>query len=281
MRFWCVAALLVLAASVSAAEPRKLTSGGRLKRDPLFVDGGRVLIYTVQETSPRSVLMRLTLEERGPSRIHAESSLPEMKPSSSSDGKRFAYLKITGNDMSQVAVDDVLTQQTIALKFTRPAPWDPVITPDGQSVVNSLDGQLVKKPIDGGEQIALTKSSGLNNWPAISSDGKQIAFGSSRRGDYDIYTMTVDGTDLTQITDERRLDARPAWSPDGQQIAFTSARDGNYEIYVMHSDGSRVRRVTNHPERDDFVTWHPDGKRVAYVSEREGKFDVYLVDVPQ
>ena len=183
--------------------------------------------------------------------------------------------------MSQVDVDDIGKQQTRSLEFSRPAPWDPVITPDGRSVVISLDGQLVKKPIDGGEQTALTKSSGLNNWPAVSHDGKKIAFGSSRRGDYDIYTMTIDGTDLTRITKGGRLDARPAWSPDGRQIAFTSARNGDYEIYVMRSDGTHVRRVTNHPERDDFVTWHPDGKRLAYVSEREGEFDIYLVAVPE
>ena len=90
MRWLGVAAsLLVLATSVMAGEPRKLTSGGRLKRDPIFIDGGRALIYTMQETNPRSALVRLSLQDGGTSRIHPQSGLPEMKPSVSSNGKRF------------------------------------------------------------------------------------------------------------------------------------------------------------------------------------------------
>ena len=121
----------------------------------------------------------------------------------------------------------------------------------------------------------MTDAAGMNAWPAYSPDGRKIAFGSSRTGDFEIYVMNADGSDLHRLTRSPGLDVRPAWSPDGTRIAFTSNRDGNYEIYVMNADGSDPRNVTSHPARDDHPAWHPDG-RLLFVSDRDGGSDLYL-----
>ena len=105
-----------------------------------------------------------------------------------------------------------------------------------------------------------------------------MVFGSTRDGNYEIYTADTTGERVVRLTRHPRQDIRPRVSSDGKQIAFTSNRDGNYEIYVMPLNGQHPRRVTQHPERDDYPAWHPDG-RLAFVAERRGRFDIHLVEV--
>ena len=87
----------------------------------------------------------------------------------------------------------------------------------------------------------------MNAWPVYSPDGRKIAFGSSRSGDFEIYVMNADGSDVVRLTQSSGLDVRPAWSPDGKRIAFTSNRDGNYDIYIVNADGSDPTNATFPP----------------------------------
>jgi Tol biopolymer transport system component len=286
MRFPLALCLLLACHPLCAAEPRQLTFDGRLKQHPVFVPDGTAVVYTVEADSPRLVLMKLDLEKNESARIHPKASLPEMKGTYSSDGQWFAYLKLTGNDTTAVIVADTKTNAERALKFSKPVPWDPIMAPAGGSVFLSIDGQIVSQSItatgagDPMEKM-LTKGSLLNNWPSVSPDGRQIAFSSARRGDYEIYVKPTEGGDARRLTESPRLDAHPAFSPTGKRIAFTSLRDGNSEIYVVRDDGTQLRRVTTQPERDDFAAWHPEANRLVIVREHDGRYDLYLVDLPR
>ena len=110
----------------------------------------------------------------------------------------------------------------------------------------------------------------MNAWPAFSPDGRKIAFGSSRSGDFEIYAMNADGSDIVRLTQSPGLDARPAWSPDGTRIAFTSNRDGNYEIYVMDTDGSNPHNATSHaaPRRPSHLAPRRPAVPVCFRSRR-------------
>jgi TolB protein len=264
---------------------KRLTSDGRIKMDPCFSRDGSEVLYTVQERPTQLCLMRLKMNDGSVERLHPQAETSEFEATFSADGRVFAFVQSRGNLNLKLVIRD--TRQNRDAVFDPGGGFvslrRPSIAPDGSRIVFSIPGnngqQIESVDAQGQDRKALT-SSALNSWPAFSPEGKQIAFGSSREGDFDIHVMDADGSNVRRLTKSPGLDMRPAWSPDGQQIAFTSNRDGNYEIYVMRADGSALRRITQNTERDDYAAWHPDGKRLVFVAERAGRSDLYLAEVP-
>lgn len=272
--------LLAISQIVHAADPsRRLTTDGLLKRDPIYIEQGEAILYSVRFASPRLVLMKLDLETGKSTRFHPKSALVEFRPSLSADGKTLAFQRMTGNDVCSLFVENLTASTEQRIATSRPTSWNVALSPDGNEVVYNLSGQLYRRSVNSGKELPLAKSGGRNDWPAWSPDGRTIAFTSSRTGEFDLFLMNRDGNNVRLLTSGVGLDMRPAWSPDSSRIAFTSNRDRNYELYVVNADGSGLRRLTQHEERDDYPAWHPDGKRIVYVGERRGRFDLNELDV--
>ena len=266
--------------AIDGGQARQLTFDGRLKRDPVFVNQGREIVYAVQHDKPRLVLKRLRLADGNTQRVHPDSPLPEFRPVFSRDEQTFAYLQMTGNDRLTVQVRKIGMPQPIAVQPSSAVIWHAALTPDGQQLLYAASGQLRMRPLMGGKERVLTASVGRNNWPAVSPDGRQIAFGSSRLGNFDIFTIELEQREVQRLTTSQSMDARPSWSPDGKRIAFISTRERNYEVYIMRRDGTGLKRITNNPERDDYPAWHPDSRHLVSVSEHDGKTDLFLHTAP-
>ncbi len=133
------------------------------------------------------------------------------------------------------------------------------------------------------------KNSGDNDWPAISSDGKSVAFVT------DTTKLGKDGIDLyiapvrkdsksTNLTNDGAAftEGAPSWSPDGKQIAFMAAPQGSQynDIVLINADGSN-RQTLVHTEKSSNIRphWSPDGKYIAFSSNRGGVMDIYILEV--
>lgn len=110
---------------------------------------------------------------------------------------------------------------------------------------------------DGTGLQKLTDNKVGDSGPDWSPDGSQIAFTSSRDGNYEIYTMKPDGSSIVRLINNPASDGSPSWSPDGTHIAFVSDRDGNNEIYLIDADGSNQIRLTSTNSIDFLPTWRP------------------------
>ena len=92
--------------------------------------------------------------------------------------------------------------------------------------------------------VHLTSSPGSELSPALSPDGKQVAFqwNGEDGKNWDIYVKLVGETNALRLTTDALVDSNPCWSPDGRRIAFTRrGTDGRYAILTMSPLGGASR----------------------------------------
>jgi len=89
--------------------------------------------------------------------------------------------------------------------------------------------------------------------PAISVDGKIIAFMGYEGANSFIYTMDSNGENIRKLTDSPVNCGHPSISPDNAFITFQGKVDRQDEIYIINLDGSGLTRLTNIPGND----WDP------------------------
>jgi Tol biopolymer transport system component len=129
--------------------------------------------------------------------------------------------------------------------------------------------------------VHLTTMRGSEWTPALSPDGEQVAFSwdgeSSAAGvtpDADIWIKLVGGSEARRVTTGPANDIFPSWSPDGRQIAFlrsttrytwpgTSSPQMNGRIHLVSPLGGADRRLSDFPAAFSQLAWSPDGRYLA------------------
>lgn len=112
------------------------------------------------------------------------------------------------------------------------------------------------------EPQPLTNGTGNNTLPAVSPDGKTIAFVSSRSGKPQIWRMNRDGSQPTQITDVDFGIHQLQFSPEGQTIYFRCSIGGVARLMRVSINGGEVVSVSDAVVRKWAIS--PDGKKLAY-----------------
>ncbi|KDN18757.1 VWA domain-containing protein [Amycolatopsis rifamycinica] len=129
------------------------------------------------------------------------------------------------------------------------------------------DGELCYLP-DGASVVRkLTDDDAVDLHPALSPDGRTVAFASERAGGRKLFVIGVDGRGLRQVTSGPATDDSPSWSPDGTRLAFSSTRDDPAgDIYTVPVAGGTPARLTADPAADTQPAWGP--ARIAFTTTR-------------
>jgi TolB protein len=117
--------------------------------------------------------------------------------------------------------------------------------------------------------------------PAVSSDGRKIAFTSNRNGYWDLYYLDITTGEIFQITSTPEYDGYPSWSPDDQWLVYESYVDDNLEILIrsLSNPVQQPIRLTNNQVIDSHPSWSPLGREIAFESMVNGNTEIWVADL--
>lgn len=119
----------------------------------------------------------------------------------------------------------------------------PCLTPDGQTVVFSFEGDLWKASVTNGQAVRLTAMQGYETNARISPDGRWLAFTGRQLGNADVYVMPLAGGEIRQLTYHSANDEVNSWSWDSKTIYFISNRAGQPSGYAVNINGGTAQRL--------------------------------------
>tara|TARA_A100000171_G_C2136409_1_gene150604 strand:- start:980 stop:4426 length:3447 start_codon:yes stop_codon:yes gene_type:complete len=155
------------------------------------------------------------------------------------------------------------------------------ISPDGQTIIFDMLGDIYTMPFKGGKATRLTDGMAYDTHPKFSPDGKSIVFTSDRSGNDNIWTMELESKETKQITKSENENFQSAeWSPDGDYIVTARGRR-NLKLYMYHKNGGGGFELIKEPAGLKLVepAFSADG-RYIYYSQRNGAWN-YNAQLPQ
>jgi Tol biopolymer transport system component len=145
------------------------------------------------------------------------------------------------------------------------------------------------RPADRDQWVRLTNFPDSVSQPAISPDGRMLAFirgPDTYAAPGQVYVKTLPEGEPTQLTQDDTNKMGPAFSPDGYRIAYTVNHQGNWDTWTVpvingpprlwYSNASGL--VWRDPKNLLFSTIRNDGRMaiVTTAEDRSGERDVYI-----
>ena len=149
-------------------------------------------------------------------------------------------------------------------------------TPDGKIVYVSRSGvgwDVWLANADGTEPRQLTFNSEINDYPAVSPDGRYVVFHSDRAGADHLWRMNSDGSNQVQLTNGY-AERNAAISPDGRWVYYNTPVD--LKLWKVGIEGGEPVKLTD--EYALYPSVSPDGKLIAYyqISNGPRKYSITL-----
>jgi Tol biopolymer transport system component len=210
-------------------------------------------------------------------------------PSFSADGKLITFrgrppggigdadifvMNADGSNEDQLTTDDAYEDH------------EPNFLPNGKSIIfqsdrdgdqdiyrlNTADGSGIAPVADTDGGIDETS-------PAISPNGKLIAYSHWDGADSGVWVMSSAGANRRKLVDTDSMEeGEPNWAPDGRSVTFVASSNTvmeDTEIWVARASGKDPHPVTDNDDEDDTPAFSPDGRHLTFDS---AFFDPMMTD---
>jgi serine/threonine-protein kinase len=199
---------------------------------PHFSPDGRRIAMDFATNDGRDVWV-LDLEQRTQTRVTLERDGHD--PVWAPDGKTLLYISRKSGLMGTYAIQPASPDST-RLVFSSPEhQWTGVLLANGDILtthINPTTGSDIVRLKSGGrgpvENVLATQYQ--EAWPAVSHDGKWLAFASNQSGQQEVYVRALSGShEIVQVSVSGG--AEPVWSRDGGELFYR--RTGNGEVDLV------------------------------------------------
>jgi Tol biopolymer transport system component len=216
---------------------------------PALSPNGKRLAFRSWDRAQRGILVReLTSGNTWVWINFAEAARPSWSPDSQNivfpsqqeSDRRWRIYRSLGLELDLIRRHggDIFGRMPVWLADGRIAYWECPLNKCGLYTMHSDGTELV--------QLTLDESDAA---PAASPDGSQVAFMSTRNGNWEVYVVSSRspegqrGQGVKRLTQNGARDGLPTWSPDGRWLAFVTDRDGAWAVWATRPDGSGQRKL--------------------------------------
>ncbi len=214
-----------------------------------------------------------------------------MRPVISPDGSRLVYATRydaeTGLRLRDLETGEdrwllyPVTRDDQESRSTRDLMPNAAFTPDGDSLITTLDGKIQRVDIETGEARVLPFTADVSleigpelaseqrietgpvkariiQSPAESPDGRRIAF--SALGE--LYVHDVRSGETTRIEQAGTSAFQPSWSPNGRALAYVTWTSEGGQVWRINPDRGEPRRITETRAFYSDPVFTPDGREI-------------------
>ena len=252
--------------------PERITSHNTYVGYPVLLDR-RTLMYLASDSDGSGPWLHgMDVERRIPhrltSRLERFTSL-----AASADGRRLVVTLASAKTTLwrlRIADSPASTSAAIPIPLTTGAAFSPRLGSKYLLYVSPTSmGESIWKLANGvSTELWAGAEARIFGAPAISFDGRSVAFSVSQHGRKLLSVMQADGANLRVVADSLDLQGAPAWAPDGQSITVAADDHGVPHLFRVSIHGGSptvfVRGYSVDP------AWAPDGRFVVYLGPDVG-----------
>jgi Tol biopolymer transport system component len=246
--------------------PERITSHHGLVSHPVLLDRRTLMYLATDSDGSGPWLYSMDTERRSPHRL--SSGLERYTSlAASADGRRLAAtLASLMRTLWRLRIGDAPAGASAATRIplTTTAGFSPRLGANYLLYVSAAgDSESIWK-VANGTSMDLWSGQGARVFggPAISPDGRYIAFSVRQQGQKLLYMIHADGTNARIVADSLGLEGAPAWAPDSQSITTAAHDHGVPHLFRVPVHGRSATPLVQEYSIDP--AWAPDGRFVVY-----------------
>ena len=250
----------------AGGSPQRITSHAGLVTYPLLLDRRTLLYLASDRDGSGPWLYSMDVERRIPHRL--TSGLDRYTSlAGSADGRRLVVtLARPKRTLWRLQIADKPTEVSAPSRvvLTTGTGFSPRLGPNYLLYASATGATESIWKIASGTGTELWSGQGAQilGGPAISSDGRYVAFSVRQHGLSLLYVMQTDGTNARVVADSLDLQGDPAWAPDGHSITSAANDHGTPRLFHIPLDGHAPSIFVEEYSLDP--AWAPDGRFVVY-----------------